>query len=452
MTNRIRKTILAMLLSGTCTLHAQYDLIIRNCHVLTAECEIKENCDIFIHQGKFVAIAEAGTIDDVSTKKIQAHGMVAMPGLINTHAHTAMSVFRGVAEDLHFEQWWYEKIRPLEEKLTPNDVYWGTMLGLAQMIQSGITTVADHYFFMDSVAQAFEKTGMRGILGQAMFDFQGDQALQNTRAFVKKWNGSAEGKITTVVAPHAPYTCNDNFLSKVASLAKELGVGIHIHASETIQQTNESINQTSKTPIQILEQSGILNAGVPVILAHGCGLLETDIELLAQYKEYVGIACASKTYGKLAMGHTPILSLNKDGINVGLATDGAASNNSYDLFEVMRLMAMNQKNVSQNPENLTLSKALHIATQGGAAVVGLKDKIGQIAPGFCADMILVNLEGLHHQPVNDIRANLVYNTYPQDVDTVIIDGNIVIQHGKFLTLDIKEIVRNANACAARLRS
>lgn len=451
MMNLLKKCILVIITFGTYTLHGQYDLIVRNCNVLTPQGEIQKNRDIIIHDRKFIDIQNSGTTTEQASNEIQAHSMIAMPGLINTHAHTAMSLFRGVAEDVPFAQWWFEKIKPLEAKLNTQDVYWGTMLGLAQMIQSGITTVADHYFFMDSVAQAFSQAGVRGILGQAIFDFQGDQALEETRNFIHQWHKKEHERILTVVAPHAPYTCNPNFLAQAASLAQELGVGIHLHASESEQQVLESDEQYGKTPIEILHEVGILRAQAPVILAHGCGLLESDILLLQDYPS-VGIACASKTYGKLAMGHTPVYELLKHGIKVGLATDGAASNNSYDLFEVMRLMAMDQKNNCENPEIFSAKEVLHIATQGGAAVVGLQEKIGQIAPGFCADMILVDLNGLHHQPVNNILTNLVYNTIPTDVQTVIIDGKIVMLNKEFLTFDVQEVIRNAQESITRLLS
>lgn len=426
-----------------------YDIIIRNCHVLKPDSSVQENCDIVVDQRKIIHINPSGIISESATTEIDAHGMIALPGLINTHAHTAMALFRGVAEDVPFSEWWYKKIRPLEEKLTADDIYWGTMLGLAQMVQNGITTVADHYFCMDSVAQAFFDVGVRGILGEAIFDMQGRQALEKTRSFVSQWHGRGNGLIATVVAPHAPYTCNPNFLSEVAELAQELHVGIHLHAAETQDQTDDSRLRYNQTPIEILSSTKILD-NQPVIIAHGCGMTSDDMVLLENHPN-VGIACAPKTYGKLAMGFTPVSELLLKNIALGLATDGAASNNSYDLFEAMRLMSFYQKNRSGNPTVFPASQLLKIATQGGARVLGLENLIGQLEIGFLADIILVNLDGLHHQPVNDILTSLVYNTAPGDVDTVIIHGKVIMHNKKFTTINLKNVLQQAHASITRLR-
>jgi 5-methylthioadenosine/S-adenosylhomocysteine deaminase len=359
-----------------------------------------------------------------------------------------MVIFRGLAEDVSLERWFNEYMWPLESNLTEEDVYWGMLLGLVEMIEGGVTTVADHYFFMDQAARAVSQAGTRAALGWAVFGNRGYEILDETAAFVERWQGQAEGRITTWLAPHAPYTCDDDFLKATVAQARRLGAGIHIHAAEEIGQTRASLERRGLTPIQVLAETGVLD--VPLIIAHGCGILPEDIDLLAAYAGHVGVAHAPKTYLKLGMGLTPIKALREAGIAVGLATDGAVSNNTLDIFESLRLMAMLQKHEARDPEVMTIPEALHIATQGSAAVVGLADKIGQIAPGYLADLILIDTSGPHYQPLHHPAASLVYNTRASDVNTVIVNGQIIMRDRRILTLDKAEIIQEVTRSMQRL--
>lgn len=426
-----------------------YDLIIHNCHVLTPNGDIRRNCDLLIDAGKIAAILPTGQADlGQAHKLLEGREMLAMPGLINTHAHVPMVIFRGLAEDVAIERWFNEFMWPLESNLIEEDVYWGMLLGLVEMIEGGVTTVADHYFFMDQAARAVEQAGARAALGWAVFGDRGYDVLAETAAFVERWQGQAEGRITTWMAPHAPYTCDDDFLRATVAHAQRLGVGIHIHAAEERGQTQASLQKRGITPIRVLAETGILD--VPVIIAHGCGILPEDIELLQQAAGPVGVAHAPKTYLKLGMGLTPILALQEAGISVGLATDGAVSNNTLDIFESLRLMAMLQKHEARNPEVMTIRQALQMATRDSAAVVGLSDQIGQLSPGYLADVILVDLSGAHHQPLHSLTASLVYNTRASDVQTVIVNGQIIMRDRQILTLDKAEIIRQVNRSMERL--
>jgi 5-methylthioadenosine/S-adenosylhomocysteine deaminase len=432
------------------------DLIITNCLALVNNepenpqtLRPQPHQDILVDGNKITAIQDTGLVDpQQAAEVIEARGMLAMPGLINTHAHVPMGIFRGLAEDVSLVRWFNEFMWPLESNLTEEDVYWGMLLGLAEMIEGGVTTVADHYFFMDRAAEAVDQAGTRAALGWAVFGDRGYDALQQTADFVERWQGQANGRITTWLAPHAPYTCDDDFLKATAKHARRLDAGIHIHAAEEIGQTKASLEKRGMTPIQVLAETGVFES--PVIIAHGCGILPEDIELMTSLKARVGVAHAPKTYLKLGMGLTPIFDLLAAGIPVGLATDGPVSNNTLDIFESLRLMAMLQKHEARNPEVMTIPQALHIATYGSAAVLRMADRLGRLAPGYLADIILVDLSGVHHQPLHSPTASLVYNTRASDVQTVIVNGQVIMRDRQLLTLDKAEIVKQVNKSMARL--
>ena len=422
--------------------------LLRDCHALVPDergvLTVARHQDILVRGNQIAAIQPTGQPPEPGFEVLEARQQLAMPGLINTHAHVPMVLFRGLAEDVPIERWFNEFIWPLESNLTEETVYWGMLLGLIELIEGGVTTVADHYFFMDRVARAVEEAGTRAHLGQAVFGSRGLGALEQSADFVQRWKGGAGGRITTCMAPHAPYTCDDGFLRACVAHARRLGVGLHIHASETQEQTNASLDRRDMTPIKVLEDTGVLS--VPVIIAHGCGLLYEDTQRLARYRDHVGIAHAPKTYLKLAMGLPPLRALRKAGIPVGLATDGAVSNNTLDLFESLRLMALMQKHDAGDPEVLPIPEALDIATTGSAAVLGMGDRLGKLAPGYLADIILVDTEGTHWQPPHSLTAGLVYSARASDVRTVMVDGRLLMRERQLLTLDkarvLSEVARH----------
>ncbi len=426
--------------------------LLRNCQALVPDERgvptIALHQDILVRGNRIAEIRPTGQPPEPGVEVLEARQMLAMPGLINTHAHVPMVLFRGLAEDVPIERWFNEFIWPLESNLTEEAVYWGMQLGLIEMIEGGVTTVADHYFFMDQVARAVEEAGTRAHLGWAVFGSRGLGALEETASFAQRWQGAAAGRITTCMAPHAPYTCDDGFLRATVEHARRLGVGIHIHAAEEMNQTRASLDRRDMTPIQVLEDTGVLS--VPAIIAHGCGLLPEDVQRLARHRDHVGIAHAPKTYLKLAMGMTPILSLRKAGIPVGLATDGAVSNNTLDVFESLRLMAMMQKHEASNPEILPIPEALDIATRGSAAVLGMGDRLGQLAPGYLADLILVDTSGAHWQPPHRLAAGLVYSARASDVQTVMVDGRIIMRDRHLLTLDKARVLSEVASHMERL--
>lgn len=427
------------------------DLLIQNALVLRTDCNTQLETipaqDILVKGQRIEAVQPTGEADPSRFQTvIQANGKIAMPGLINTHAHVPMVLFRGLAEDVSIERWFNDYIWPLESNLQPEDVYWGMLLGLAEMIEAGVTSVAEHYFYMDEAARAVEQAGTRALLGWAMFGSDGQQQINETAAFIQRWQGAADGRITGILAPHSPYLCDDDFLRACARKAEQIGVGIHIHAAETWQQTEASVAKSGRTPVQVLADTGVLD--VPTILAHVIAAQPQDIELLTRYP--TGIAHAPKTYLKLAMGYAPVTDYYDAGIPVGLASDGAVSNNTLDLLEAMRLMAMTQKQRHDTPEVMPIAQAFDIATQGSARVYGLPDDLGAVAPGRLADLILIDMSGIHHQPLHNIGASLVYNTRAGDVQTVICNGKVLMRDRQLLTLNKAEIVQRVNQNMGRL--
>ncbi|MFN3983241.1 MAG: amidohydrolase [Caldilinea sp.] len=429
------------------------DLLIHNCSVLTRDehgiYTTLPNHDIQIRGNRIAAIAPTQPAERLDAREVvAADGLLATPGLINTHAHTPMVLFRGIAEDVSVNRWFNEFIWPVESNLTAEDVYWGMLLGLVEMIEAGVTTVADHYFFMDEAARAVSEAGTRALLGWAVFASQGYAALDATAAFVERWQGGAGGRIRTWMAPHAPYTCDDDFLRATVTHARRLGIGIHIHAAEDPAQTASSLAKRGITPIQVLEQTGILE--LPTLIAHGCGILPEDVELLRRYSEHVGVAHCPKTYLKLASGLTPIRPLQSVGVAIGLGSDGAASNNTLDIWESLRLMALLQKFTANDPEVMPLHAALDIAFAGSAAAIGMTGELGRLTPGYLADIALIDLRSAHNQPLHNVAAALVYSLQAADVRTVIVDGRIVMQDRKLRTLDRAEVIAQVNRSMARL--
>ena len=429
------------------------DLLIRNASILQladAQAQVLNRHDILVAGNRIAAIQPSGILDrSHAGTVIEARGQLAMPGFINTHAHVPMVLWRGLGEDVDLESWFNDYIWPLENNLQAEDVYWGMQLGLLEMIEAGITAVNDHYWYMDYAAAAVEKAGTRALLGQAMFGSGGIGQIDEAADFVKRWQNQARGRIRTMMAPHAPYTCDDDFLLASAKKAEAVGVGIHIHAAETRAQTRVSLEKHGKTPLEVLHDNGIFH--VPTILAHVLGATPGDLEMLAELRQPTGIAQCPKTYVKLAMGCADLSAYRELGIPIGLGTDGAVSNNTLDLWEAMRLMAMGQKQLADNAENFAIAETLTIATRESARVYGQGDELGDLAVGKLADVILVDLSGAHHLPLNSVTASLVYNVRAGDVRTVVCDGQIIMHERRHKTLDKGEIMENIRPRMERLR-
>ena len=420
--------------------------LITNAYVLDMlgdEPEIRKS-DILIENNIIAKMDRDLSAEEVD-EKINAKNMVVMPGLINTHTHLAMSIFRGYKDDRKLMDWLENAIFPVEDKLEPEDIYWNSYLSCLEMLRSGTTTCNDMYFGMNKVIEAIENTGLRALVAWSLTDDSIRDKVERTREYAKKYNVPGS-RIKVITSPHAPYTCNPDTIKLCVDLAKELNTSLHIHLSETLDEEETIRNRYDKRGTEYLNDLGVFD--VPVILAHGIYISDSDIEILKKVKG--GIAHNPISNCKLSSGICDVVKLRKNGINVGLGTDGIGSTTTLDMFEEMKTAAYLQKVNTMEPTSIKAYDILKMATIEGARVLGLEDEIGTLEPGKKADMIFIRTDKLHLCPDNDVCTNIVYSANGSDVDTVIIDGKLIMQNRKMINLDEKEVMRQVKKIAKRL--
>ena len=378
---------------------------------------------------------------------LDATNCVLMPGFYNAHTHAPMTFERGWAEDLPLDRWFNERVWVVESQLTDEDVYWGAMLAMAEMIRSGTVGFADHYFYMDRVAQATEQAGLRGLLAWCVFGEEQNIGtdLPGTVDFVQRWQGAAGGRIRTVLGPHSPYMCEPVFLARTAAVAARLGVGIHIHLAESHQQVQNSLAKYDRTPVELLEANGVFD--VPTLAAHCIAISEIDQEILA--RRQVTVVQCPNCHMKLGMGVTPVPALLAKGVNVALGTDGTASSNDLNMLKEARLAALIQKLHHGDPEIMAGDLPLRMATQNGAKALGWPDS-GAIQPGALADLILLDTDRPHWRPRHNLVANLLHSAQAGDVSHVMVAGRWLMKDRRLLTLDLDRILWEAERRALAL--
>jgi len=421
------------------------DLLIRNAKILTMNdnMDIIENGTVAIRDDKIFYVSNNNIVPpDFSTSNvIDAKGRLVMPGLVNAHAHAAMSLLRNYADDLPLEQWLFDKIFPVEDKLTAEDVYWGSMISIIEMIKSGTTCFADMYFFMEEVARAVAETGIRANLSRGLicpssdYDFNNDIRIKETRELFNNWNGKENGRIKVYVAPHSVYTCSPSYVQDTVNLAKELNTGIHIHLLETQVEERDSIKNFGCTSIEHCDKMGMFD--VPTIAAHCVHLSDEDLNIIAKKK--VNIAHNPGSNLKLASGIARLPEMLQKGINVALGTDGPASNNNLDMFEEIRLAALISKGFHMNAVLISAAEALKLAVNNGAKALGFGDELGEIKTGMKADILIIDTDKVNYIPENNMISALAYSSNSQDVDTVIVDGKILMQGRELKTIDEEKV-------------
>lgn len=388
--------------------------------------------DILIEDNIIKKISQ--NIEEKCDKIINAEEMVCMPGLVNTHTHLGMSIFKGYKDDNELMDWLNKVIWPIEDKFTDNEIYWNSYMSSIEMIKSGTTTFNDMYFNMDKVIEVAEQTGQRAVISWSVTDNSIRDKFEKTKEYFNKYNHK-DSLIKIYVSAHAGYTCNPETITKCVNLAKELETGIHIHLAETKAEEQIIKERYSKTPTQYLKDLGVFE--VPVILAHGIYFSKEDIETLKTIKG--GISHNPISNCKLASGICDVTNLKKEGITVAIGTDGAGSTTTLDMFEEMRVTGYLQKVSKLDSTCIKAYDILKMATIEGAKILGLDNEIGTIEEGKKADIILINVNKTHLYPINDICSNLVYSATGQDVDTVIIDGKIIMQNRQLQNIDEQQV-------------
>ena len=380
--------------------------------------------------------------------RIDGKRKLALPGFINTHTHTAMTLFRGQGSDMPLMSWLQEKIWPLEDKLKETDTYWLSLLAIAEMIRGGVTTFSDMYMFMEGTAQAVRDSGGRGILARGLQgpDDNSQKRLQETRELWQDWQDKAEGRIQVMAGPHAIYTCQPSYLLEIAELADELDIGIHIHLSETRQEVEDCYREYNKSPVRLLYDLGILDRHV--LAAHCVHLSPEDIDILAE-KE-VAISHCPISNLKLGSGIASVGAMLEKGITFSLGTDGAASNNNLSIMKEMSMAALIHKGVKEDPTLISASKALEMATIGGASALKMEDKTGSLTAGKKADIVLIDTGSPHYHPAGDWASHLVYSGYAHDVDTVWVNGQKLMEKKQLLTIDLESVYSQVDAIYRRI--
>jgi 5-methylthioadenosine/S-adenosylhomocysteine deaminase len=432
-------------------------LIVANGIVITVDAghRVIERGSVAIDGRDIVAVdtSEAIAARYSARESIDASGGVIMPGLINTHTHAPMVMFRGLADDLALMDWLQNYIFPAEAKtVSPELVRAGTRLAALEMIESGTTTYVDMYYFEEEIARATRAAGLRGVLGQTIIQFPAPDAKTPAEGIARAVRFIDEFKnddlIAPAIAPHSMYTLDGDTLKACRELADRLHVPVVIHLSETNAEVATSMEKYHATPAAYLESLGFW--GPRTIAAHGVHLTPDEIQILA--RRHVGVSHNPESNMKLASGVAPVPAMRAAGIAVGLGTDGAASNNDLDMFEAMRQAAFLHKLTSEDPRAIPAPVAIDMATIEGARVAGMERDVGSLEPGKRADVIVVSMSSARQTPMYDPLSHLVYVTRGDDVRTTIVNGKVLMRDRKVLTLDADHVLAEARALAPRVRA
>lgn len=386
------------------------------------------------------------TPDDLASydEKIDLKGNILLPGLVNTHGHTPMSLLRGYADDLHLQTWLEDKIWPLEAQYTPEHAKWGAKLSILEMIRTGTTTFVDMYDNMDEIAKAVEEAGIRGVLCRGIIGFGSEELrqskLKEAADFAKSWNNGANGRITTMLSPHSPYTCSPEYITQIIDKAVELNVPLHTHMSETKFEVDKNIEEYGATPVRHLEKLGFFD--LPSLVAHAVHVNDEDIQILAEKDVKVSHNIISNL--KLGSGIAPVSKMLEKGVTVSLGTDSVASNNNLDLFEELKAAATVHKGLAQDATVITAQEALRMATINGAESLWLEERIGSLEAGKDADFIVVNSNQSFYYPKHNPVSHLVYSGSGRDVKDVYVQGKQILDNGQFKTIDEEKVIYEAS--------
>lgn len=379
-------------------------------------------------------------------REYDCRGKVVMPGFINTHCHAAMTLQRSLADDIPLMRWLNEHIWPFEAKQTVEDIKSGMELAIVEMLLGGTTSVADMYFHEDECVEVVERTGIRALLGSCYFDGTVDAVLDEVERLAAK-TAAGSGRVKAALAPHAPYTVSTENLMRGKETADRLGIALMTHVSETRDEIDGVRERYGCTPVELYDRLGMLTPRT--VAAHCIHLTDSDIATLVE--RGVTVSHNPQSNMKISSGVAPIEALRKAGAAVSIATDGTCSNNDLDMWEEMRTAALLQKSATGDPLALPAYEALRMATVGGARAMGHEGELGVIAAGALADIMVVDMRKPHLQPVNDVVANLVYCGKAADVESVVVDGRMVVDHRMIAGVDLAELYARVGAAVERIK-
>ena len=400
---------------------------------------------IAVQDKKIVAIDKEAPADFVADEVVDGKGKLATAGMVNTHGHVSMTLLRSYADDMALMDWLENKIWPIEAKMDAEDIYWGAMLGIVEMLKGGTTAFADMYGpYMERVAEAVAETGMRANLCRGLIGLAPDKdvKLAENDVLAENWQNYDEGRIRVSYGPHAPYTCPLDYLEKVIAAAKNHNAELQMHLCETKFEVESYKKEHGITPIEMMDKLGMFDLGT--IAAHCVHLTDNDMDIMAA--KNVRVAHNPQSNLKLASGIAPVEKMLAKGIVVGLGTDGASSNNNLDMLEECRAAAMLHKATSFDPLVVPAAKAWDMATVDGAKVLGFKD-CGKLEAGQQADIVLWDMHKPYWYPRHNKLSLLVYAASAYDADTVFVAGRKVVEQGRLVTFDEEKIYAEAEACA-----
>ena len=426
-------------------------ILIKNALILNPNNFDNKKQSLLIKDDLIAEIADEISEDNID-KIIDAEGKILLLGLINTHTHLSMTLFRGLADDLSLDSWLNDHIWPMEANLNGDYCYIGALLGAVELIKSGTTTFSDMYFYMEDVARAVEDSGIRAVLSYGMIDFgdaeRREAEIKENLDLFNSCNGMADGRIKVFFGPHSPYTASEELLIKTRQLADEYNMKIHIHVCETQKEIEDSLNEKNSRPFEYLADIGFLNSDV--VAAHCVWLSDEEIDIIKKYNVKVSHNPCSNM--KLASGIAPISKLLDKGICVSIGTDGASSNNNLDLLEEIKTASLLSKVSTLNPSALNSDEAFEMMTIKGAEALGLESEIGSIEEGKKADIILIDTKMVNMIPQSsNLTSNLIYSANSSNVDTTICNGQILMENKKLLYLDEDEIYKKAADAIKKLK-
>jgi len=414
-------------------------ILIKNVTAITLVTgKVLRNADILIEKDKIVYVGTTKEHKRKFEKVIDGSSFLALPGFVNTHSHLAMTLMRGYGEGCSLQNWLNYFIYPIEEKLTEDDIYFGTLLALIESVKTGSTTVSDFYIFPHKSVQAVKEVGFRANIGFSLASKPGLDLLLLKKAedFVSKFNGIENGRLLASFATHAPYSCTVRLLKETAKVASNMDSIIQIHLHETKKEITDYKKLHHVSPIEKLEEIDFFKA--QVLAAHCVHVSESEIKVLKDNK--VGISLNPQSNLKLGSGIPMVDKLFKEHLKISVGTDGPSSNNNLSILEDLRLIALLAKGTSMEPDLIKPLEALRIGTVNGAINLGFKN-VGLLKEGFKADLILVDKNNVNFMPETDYLSHVIYSMYPTDVDYMLVDGNLIMENKKLITIDEEEVKR-----------